>query len=189
MFLSHAYLTVDPPVDRDYPAALRVVDEKVWPALTRTSHLAIDDLMRAPAATFPEHLPARFTGRRRPSRRPATRSSAPRPCPGRRDRHRAVEGLAKEESQSRAILEIGPWQSADTLAFRLRPSTRSPSSPRAAATPVRTPVRAGDGTLRGPDPSELKTEHGSHQVIQSSGSKLSIAMRRCSSSTPMPIPT
>ncbi|WP_206734692.1 hypothetical protein, partial [Enterococcus faecalis] len=44
VFLSHAYLTFDPPVDRKFPIALRVIDEKVWPTLTRTSHLSIDDL-------------------------------------------------------------------------------------------------------------------------------------------------
>jgi serine acetyltransferase len=31
--LSHAYLTVEAPVDRDVSTALRVIDEQVWPTL------------------------------------------------------------------------------------------------------------------------------------------------------------
>lgn len=56
VFLSHAYLTVRPPIDGDFPVVLRVVDEKVWPTLTRISHISVEDFMRAPPAGVEEEL-------------------------------------------------------------------------------------------------------------------------------------
>ncbi|ETX15686.1 hypothetical protein OCH239_13745 [Roseivivax halodurans JCM 10272] len=56
VFLSHAYLTVHPPIDDDYPVVLRVVDEKVWPTLTRISQISVEDFMRAPPARVDEEL-------------------------------------------------------------------------------------------------------------------------------------
>lgn len=56
IFLSHAYLTVHPPIDDDFPVVLRVVDEKVWPSLARISHISVEDFMRAPPAGVEEEL-------------------------------------------------------------------------------------------------------------------------------------
>ena len=56
VFLSHAYLTTRPPIDNDWNVALRVVDEKVWPTLTRISRIPVDEFMRAPPTAVDEEL-------------------------------------------------------------------------------------------------------------------------------------
>ncbi|MGK7653213.1 hypothetical protein ACSQ76_12585 [Roseovarius sp. B08] len=56
VFLSHAYLTTRPPIDNDYNVALRVVDEKVWPTLTRISRITLEEFMRAPPTAVDEEL-------------------------------------------------------------------------------------------------------------------------------------
>lgn len=118
VFLSHAYLTVDPPVDRDYPAVLRVVDEKVWPTLTRTSHLSIEDLMRSPPMSYPENLHGVLT-----QAKAALVDGLQRGLPlydhlrGAGLDTDQLRKLAKAEEQMRSYLDIGPWQTEETLAF------------------------------------------------------------------------
>ncbi len=120
VFLSHAYLTVDPPVDRDYPTAMRVIDEKVWPTLTSISHLSIDDLMRAPPASFPERLHDTLS-----HAKAALIDGLQRDLPL-HDHLRSsgvetdqLQQLAKAEGQSRSYLEIETWQSAEAVEFRV----------------------------------------------------------------------
>lgn len=55
-FLSHAYLPIMPPIDRDEHVALRVVDEKFWPALVRTSRIPLDAFMSSPNSKYPAGL-------------------------------------------------------------------------------------------------------------------------------------
>jgi len=55
-FLSHAYLGVRPPVDPAFPVALRIVDEKVWGTLARTSSIYVEDFMLAAPPSFPTNL-------------------------------------------------------------------------------------------------------------------------------------
>lgn len=56
VFLPHAYLTIHPPIDGVFPVVLRVVDEKVWPTLTRISHVSVEDFMRASTKAYPTDL-------------------------------------------------------------------------------------------------------------------------------------
>ncbi|MGJ8573372.1 MAG: hypothetical protein ACSHXI_22025 [Hoeflea sp.] len=55
-FLSHSYLEAYPPVDRDTPTALRIIDEKVWPNLCSTTDIFVEDFLRAPEPGFPREL-------------------------------------------------------------------------------------------------------------------------------------
>lgn len=118
VFLSHAYLTVDPPIDREYPTVLRVVDEKVWPTLARTSRLSIDHLMRAPPTSFPETLHDVLS-----RVKAALVDGLQRDLPIHDHLRNSgvdidqLQRLAQEESRSRSFLEIGPWQPAKTVAF------------------------------------------------------------------------
>ena len=57
-FLSHSYLDASPPIDRDTPVALRIIDEKVWPTLVAATDIYLEDFMRAPPAAFPAGLRA-----------------------------------------------------------------------------------------------------------------------------------
>lgn len=120
VFLSHAYLTVDPPIDRDFPIALRVIDEKVWPTLTRTSHLSIEDLMRAPSSSFPQRLHGKLS-----LAKAALVDGLQRGLPL-HDHLRSsgidiekLQELAQAEDRSRSHLEIGPWQSSEAVKFRV----------------------------------------------------------------------
>lgn len=119
VFLSHAYLTVDPPIDRDFPTALRVIDEKVWPTLTRTSHLSMDDLMSPPPKSYPNGLRGVLT-----AAKAAIVDGLQRGLPlhdhvrsAGTNTGQLVE-LARAEDQTRTPLEIGPWQTEATIAFR-----------------------------------------------------------------------
>lgn len=118
VFLSHAYLAVDPPVDHDCQVALRVIDEKVWPTLTRTSHLSIDDFMRASPRPIPESLHDVLS-----RAKAAIVDGLQRDLPL-HDHLRSsgidteqLHRLAQAESRARSYLEIGPWQSTDAVEF------------------------------------------------------------------------
>jgi len=120
-FLSHAYLTVVPPIDRDYRVVLRVIDEKVWPTLTRTPHLAIDDFMRAPSNPFPETLHKTLS-----HAKAAIVDGLQRDLPL-HDHVRnsgidtmELQRLSQAESQARCHLDIGPWQSTEAVEFRVK---------------------------------------------------------------------
>ncbi|MDX2484221.1 MAG: hypothetical protein QNK42_11245 [Pseudodonghicola sp.] len=55
-FLSHEYLKAYPPVDRDTPTVLRIIDEKVWPTLVSVTDIYVEDFLRAPEPGFPPDL-------------------------------------------------------------------------------------------------------------------------------------
>lgn len=57
-FLSHNYLDASPPIDRDTPVALRIIDEKVWPTLVSAADIYLEEFMRAPPRAFPVGLRA-----------------------------------------------------------------------------------------------------------------------------------
>jgi hypothetical protein len=57
-FLSHNYLDMSPPIDRDTPIALRIIDEKVWPTLVAAADIYLEEFMRAPPRAFPVGLRA-----------------------------------------------------------------------------------------------------------------------------------
>lgn len=120
VFLSHAYLLVNPPIDRDVRIALRVVDEKAWPTLARTAHVSIDDVMQVPPPLYPADLRddlARAKGaiidglQRNIALHDHMKASGPS--------QDALERLAAAEGKSQSRLEIGPWQSAETVSYKL----------------------------------------------------------------------
>jgi len=171
VFLSHAYLTLAPPVDRDYPTALRVVDEKVWPTLTRISHLSINDLMRAPPSSFPEML------RDDLSRAKAVLVDGLQRNLPLHDHLRSsgvgsdqLQRLAHAEESSRSELKISPWQPVEAVAFRLQTfDKRSFIASRQRQRIFERLSKKEAGHCAGLTLSETTTEDGSQGVIQSSG--------------------
>ena len=167
-FLSHAYLAVYPPVDRDYPTVLRVVDEKVWPTLTRTSHLSIDDFMRAPSNSHPRRLHAELS---------CGKAALVDGLQGDLPIHdhlrnagfdtKQLQRFAEAEERSRAHLEIGPWQAADAVAARLDTfDSRSFIASRRRQRIFERLAEKEAGHCVGLKLVEMTTEQGSHQVIQ-----------------------
>jgi hypothetical protein len=120
-FMSHAYLTVDPPVDRDYPVALRVIDEKAWPTLTHTTHLAIDDFMRTPPPPFPESVHETLS-----RAKAAIVDGLQRGLPLREHIRNSginteqLQRLSQAEASVRCHLDIGPWQSTESVKFCMK---------------------------------------------------------------------
>lgn len=170
VFLSQAYLTVDPPIDRDCFIALRVIDEKVWPTLTRTSHLPISDLMRAPASSFPTDL---FGVMARA--KAALVDGLQRDLPL-HDHLRSsgitteqLDNLAKAEERSRSLLDIGPWQSEEAMTFRIRTfDSAAVHMSRRRRHLFDRLARKEAGHCVGLRLFETAEEQGSQQVIQSS---------------------
>jgi len=169
VFLSHAYLTVDAPVDQEYPVALRVIDEKVWPTLARSSHLAIDDLMRAAPSSLPKDLHKVLS-----LVKAAVVDGLQRDLP--LHEHIRTVGidtekllrLAKEEKQSRGPLEIGPWQSPALFDFCVNTfDTKSFIASRQRQQILRRLAEREAGHCVGLKLIEMRTELGSQQVIQS----------------------
>lgn len=170
VFLSHNYLTVDPPIDREWPVALRIIDEKVWPTLTRTSHLSIDDLLRAPPASYPVHLHDMLARARM-----ALVEGLQRDLPL-HDHLRCsgfdtaqLEDLAQAEGQSRNHLDIGPWQSTQALEFKVK--TFDKKSFIASRRRERIFKRLSEkeaGHCVGLMMCEVKTENSSQRLIKSS---------------------
>lgn len=120
VFLSHAYLTAQPPLDPECHVALRVVDEKVWQNLTRISRLAVEDFMRAPPERFQEGLrdplsevKARVVD--------ALQRSLPLHDHVRQNglSTETLEDLAAAERKAREHMEIDPGQDRETIEFRL----------------------------------------------------------------------
>ncbi len=172
VFLSHAYLTVDPPIDRDFPIALRVIDEKVWPTLIRTSHLPISDFMRAPASSFPTDLfgvmaqakAILVDGLQRDlPLHDHLRSSGIIP--------EQLQELVRAEERSQDVLNIGPWQSEEAMMFRIDTfDTASFSASRRRRRIFEQLARKETGHCVGLNLLDVSDEDGSHQVIQSSWS-------------------
>lgn len=168
VFLSHAYLTVDPPVDRDYPIALRIVDEKVWPTLTRISNLSIDDLMRAPPTSYPKNLHD-VLSRAKVALVDGLQLDLPL-----HEHLRSVgidtdqlQQLAQAEKGSRSYLDIGPWQSDETLEFSVETfDTKSFIASRRRQRILERLSEKETGHCVGLTLSELTTEKVSRRVIQ-----------------------
>lgn len=118
VFLAHAYLGVDAPVDRTFMTALCVIDEKVWPTLVRKPNLSVNDFMRAPPKTFPEGLLDVLS-----RTKAAIVDGLQRDLPLHEHLRKSgietaqLERLVKAEEQSRTYLEIGPWQCTKTMEF------------------------------------------------------------------------
>jgi len=170
VFLSHAYLTVDAPVDRDYPVALRVIDEKVWPTLINTSNLSIDDFMRAPPRSFSESLYDELC-----STKAAIVDGLQRDlplhdhlCRSGIDTERLLR-LAQAEARARNYLDIGPWQSTETVRFRVETfDEKSFIASRQRQKILERLAEKETGHCVGLKLSELPTDHGSQRVAQSS---------------------
>lgn len=171
VFLSHAYLTVDPPVDRNCSVALRVVDEKVWPTLTRTSHVSIEDFMRAPATAFPPGLHGSLA-RAKGTLIDGLQRGLPL--------HDHMRGagmsaeqlllLATAEGRSRVDLEVGPWQDPEAIAFLIDTfDTKSHIASRRRQRIFERLAAKEAGHSVGLRLFEMKTDSGSRTVIQSSG--------------------
>lgn len=170
VFLAHAYLGVDAPIDRTCETALRVVDEKVWPTLIRRSNLSIDDFMRAPPKSFPEGLLDALS-----RTRAAIVDGLQRGLPLHEHLRKSgidteqLESLVKAEEQSRSYLEIGPWQCPKTLDFCLQTfDTRSFIASRQRQQILKRLAESETGHCVGLRLSEAKTEQGSRLEIQSS---------------------
>lgn len=169
VFLSHAYLTVDPPVDRDFRVVLRVVDEKVWPTLTRTSHLAIDDLMRAPPGSFPENLHDSFS-----RAKAAIVDGLQRDLPLHDHLRNSgidtmeLQRLSQAEGQARCHLDIGPWQSPEAVNFCVETFDRKLFiASRQRQRILERLAEKGAGHCVGVKLLDLTTDGGSKYVIQS----------------------
>lgn len=166
VFLSHAYLGIDPPVDRECDIALRVIDEKVWPTLKRTTHLTLDDFMRPPSDGFPDDIRGLLS-----AARSAVVDGLQRGLPlhdhleASKLTSEQLQALADAEEASRTDLEIGPRHSASTVAFRL--DTFDRKSFLASRRRERIFERlAGGEAGHGLRLFEKASETGSHQVIE-----------------------
>jgi len=170
VFLSHTYLTVDPPIDRDYPIALRVIDEKVWPTLTRISGLSIEDFMRVPPRSFPDDLHEVL------SRAKATLvDGLQRNLPIHEHVRRSgidteqLQHLAQAEKGSRSYLKIGPGQSSETIEFCVKTfDTKSFIASRRRQRIFERLSEQQTGHCVGLKLSELTTEENSPRMIQTS---------------------
>ncbi|MCZ4262229.1 DEAD/DEAH box helicase family protein [Limimaricola sp. G21655-S1] len=171
VFLSHAYLTVHPPVDSDVPVALRVIDEKVWPSLIRTMHLSVEDFMGAPPATYLPTLRPTLL-RARAAILEGLQSNAPL-----RDHLLGVNvtadklnWLEKAEAESREYLNIGPWHPPRRMQereekFDKRSFTASRKRQQIFAR-LADDATGGNGSMR---LYAKKTEDGAQQVIEVPG--------------------
>ncbi|WP_281967803.1 DEAD/DEAH box helicase family protein [Roseovarius nanhaiticus] len=168
VFLSHAYLTVDPPVDRDYPAALRVIDEKAWPTLTRTSYLALEDFMRTPARPYPENLHDTLS-----RAKAAIVDGLQRYLPI-HDHLRnlgvdiqQLQHLSQAEGQTRCNLDIGPWHSTEAVKFRVKTFDQGAFiASRQQQRILERLAKKEAGHCVGLKFLELTTDHGAQHVIQ-----------------------
>lgn len=168
VFLSHAYLSVDPPIDRDIAVALRVIDEKVWPELMRTSSVSVEDFMRAPPASFPRHLlesAAQVKAlvvdglqRQLPLLNHVRRSGV---------RLKTIAKLAIAEDKARNGLDIAPWHSAPAVAFRVDTfDARSFIASRQRERILCRLTENKDGACRGLRLIEAQSGHSARSVIE-----------------------
>ncbi|SDY25897.1 DEAD/DEAH box helicase family protein [Citreimonas salinaria] len=171
VFLAHAYLGVDAPIDRTYETALRVIDEKVWPTLIRRLNLSIDDFMRAPPKSFPEGLLDALT-----RTKAAIVDGLQRGLPLHEHLRKSgidtaqLERLVKAEERSRSYLEIGPWQCTKTLEFCVQTfDTRSFIASRKRQQILKRVAEKETGHCVGLRLSEARTKESSQLEIQSSG--------------------
>ncbi|WP_424928846.1 hypothetical protein [Amaricoccus tamworthensis] len=171
VFTSHAYLTVNLPVDREYRIALRVIDEKVWPTLTRTSYLSIDDFMRTPPGSIPESSCHQLL-----RAKDAIVDGLQRGLP--LHDHLRESGISTDallrfaaaEERSLQQLEIGPWQSVETATFRVDTFDTGPFlAARRRQQLFERLAEKESGYCPGVRLTEQETSHGSRRVIQLSG--------------------
>ena len=121
LFLSHAYLLLAPPIDRELPVALRVIDEAFWPELASTRTLRVDDLMRSPAHPIPQDTYA-LALRARTALLDALQTGLPirahlAEAGIERD---ALERLARMEETCREAIEVRPNLDDDAIQKRLK---------------------------------------------------------------------
>ncbi|BBU56450.1 hypothetical protein KU6B_27150 [Mameliella alba] len=120
VFLSHAYLTVSPPIDDYFPVVLRVVDEKVWPTLKRISRITVEDFMRAPPSDLGGELLDALA-----KAKTLVVDGLQRQLPlFRHLRHdglstETISALCEAESKSRKQLDINPAQDIEAKQFRV----------------------------------------------------------------------
>jgi hypothetical protein len=171
VFMSHAYLTVNPPIDRNFGTAIRIIDEKVWPTLKRTSHLSIDDFIRPAPKSYPESLHGILS-----VAKAAIIEGLQRDDPARAYLQRSgidaaqLQLLAQAEKQSQKYLEIGPWQSAETLEFSVGTfDSRSFIASRQRQRIFERLCEEKAGHCGGLNLVELKTDQTSQRAIQLSG--------------------
>ena len=119
-FLAHAYLEAFPPIDRETPIALRVIDEKFWSTVTSTSEIHVEDLMRAPRSDFPAHLRTDLTAAK------TGIVDALQSGVNVRDRLRSLgvdrsilEKLSQAEKATRSEIDINPQDDDDRVASKL----------------------------------------------------------------------
>lgn len=170
VFLAHAYLGVDAPIDRAYETALRVIDEKVWPTLIRKSNLSINDFMRAPPRSFPEGLHDVLF-----RTKAAIVDGLQRDLPLHEHLRKLgidteqLQRLVKAEEQSRSYLEIGPWQCTKTRQFCVQTfDTKSFIASRQRQQILKRVAEKETGHCVGLRLSEARTKEGSQLEIQSS---------------------
>lgn len=117
-FLSHSYLEVFPPVDREVDSILRIIDEKVWPVLVSVTDIYVEEFMRAPKPGFPPELLADLT-----MAKSGIVGALQTGCDVRAhllslgvDKEK-LELLSNAESASRDRLEIMPRDSSEKIEF------------------------------------------------------------------------
>jgi hypothetical protein len=171
VFMSHAYLTLNPPIDRNFGTAIRIIDEKVWPTLKRTSHLSIDDFMRPAPKSFPKRLHG-ILSVSKAAIIEGLQCDEPASAYLQRSGIDAaqLQLLAQAEKQSRKYLEIGPWQSAATLDFSVKTfDSRSFIASRQRQRIFERLSEEEEGRCVGLKLVELKTDQTSQRAIQLSG--------------------
>ncbi|EAQ04585.1 hypothetical protein OB2597_04865 [Pseudooceanicola batsensis HTCC2597] len=119
-FLSHAYLKARPPIDQNHPVVLRIIDEKVWPTLSQTIPISIENFMRAPALGF-SHVLRPGLNKARSAILHALQTGAPlaETLADAKIGDQALKNLSKEEAASRVALDIRPWDSDEQAAQKL----------------------------------------------------------------------
>ncbi|MGX9854570.1 hypothetical protein ACR03S_03865 [Limimaricola variabilis] len=120
IFLSHAYLTSRPPIDADTPVALRIVDEKCWQSLSKTSEIYLEDFMCAPPSNFSTGLRAMLA---------ATKSVIIEALQSNKRLHDMLraEGISQQslidlvcaEAEARVKIEVRPWEATATVHARV----------------------------------------------------------------------
>lgn len=168
VFLTHAYLGVDAPIDRNFGPALRVIDEKVWPTLIRKSNLSVNDFMRSPPESFPEDLHDVLS-----RTKAAIVDGLQRDLPLHEHLQKSgidteqLQRIAKAEERSRNYLEIGPWQCARTMEFCVQTfDTRSFIASRKRQQILKRLAEKEMGHCVGLMLTEAKMEQGSQLEIQ-----------------------
>ena len=119
-FLSHAYLKARPPIDHNRPVVLRIVDEKVWSTLSRTTPISLEKFMRTPLQGF-SHVLRPGLDKARTAILHALQTGAPLAATlaDAKIGERALRNFSEAEAVSREALDIRPWDSDENAAQKL----------------------------------------------------------------------